>query len=140
VQQGGVLSVNQIGFTRAMGLWASGQRIYLAALAQVWRLENMLRPGECANQHFDRCYVPRNAQTTGDIDVHELAVQPNGRVIFVSTAYSCLAEFDQVHSFRPIWTPPFITKLRRRTAAISTALPCRTASRAMSPRCAAATW
>ena len=111
VQQGGVLSVNQIGFTRAMGLWASEQRIYLAALAQVWRLENMLRPGERANQHFDRCYVPRNAQTTGDIDVHELAVQPNGRVIFVSTAYSCLAEFDQVHSFRPIWTPPFISKL-----------------------------
>ena len=111
VQQGGVLSVNQIGFTRAMGLWASEQRIYLAALAQVWRLENMLRPGERANQHFDRCYVPRNAQTTGDIDVHELAVQPNGRVIFVSTAYSCLAELDQVHSFRPIWTPPFISKL-----------------------------
>lgn len=111
VQGGGVLSVNQIGFTRAMGLWASEQRIYLAALAQVWRLENMLRPGERANQHFDRCYVPRNAQTTGDVDAHELAVQPNGRVIFVNTSYSCLAEFDLVHSFRPIWKPPFISKL-----------------------------
>lgn len=111
VQPGGVLSVNQIGFTRAMGLMASEQRIYLAALAQVWRLENMLRPGERANQQFDRCYVPRNAQTTGDIDVHELAVQPNGRVIFVNTSYSCLAEFDLVHSFRPIWQPPFISKL-----------------------------
>lgn len=111
VQAGDVLSVNQIGFNRAMGLWASQQRIYLAALAQIWRLENMLRPGELANQHFDRCYVPRNAQTTGDVDAHEVAVQPNGRVIFVNTAYSCLAEFDLVHSFRPIWKPTFISKL-----------------------------
>jgi uncharacterized protein (TIGR03032 family) len=111
VQQGGIISVNQIGFTRAMGLWANHQRIYLAALAQIWRLENMLRPGEKANQHFDRCYVPRNAQTTGDIDAHELAAQPNGRVIFVNTSYSCLAEFDLTHSIRPIRKPPFISKL-----------------------------
>jgi uncharacterized protein (TIGR03032 family) len=38
-------------------------------------------------------------------------VQPSGRVIFVNTAYSCLAEFDKTHSFRPIWKPPFISKL-----------------------------
>ena len=111
VQAGGVLSVHQVGFQRAMGLWTSQQRIYLAALAQVWRLENMLKPGERANTHFDRCYVPRNAQTTGDLDIHELTVQPSGRVIFVNTSYSCLAEFDLVHSFRPIWKPKFISKL-----------------------------
>jgi uncharacterized protein (TIGR03032 family) len=111
VQEGGVLSVNQSGFQRAMGLWANPQRIYLAALAQIWRLENMLKPAERANTHFDRCYVPRNAQTTGDVDAHELAVQPGGRVIFVNTSYSCLAELDPVHSFRPIWKPSFISRL-----------------------------
>jgi uncharacterized protein (TIGR03032 family) len=111
VQPNGVLSVNQVGFARAMGLWATPQRIYLAVNAQVWRLENMLRAGQTANQHFDRCYIPRNAQATGEIDLHELAVQPNGRVIFVNTAYSCLAEFDKTHSFRPIWKPSFISKL-----------------------------
>lgn len=110
-QQGGVLSVNQVGFQRAMGLWANQQRVYLAALAQIWRLENMLKAGERANTHFDRCYLPRNAQTTGDLDVHELTVQPNGRVIFVNTSYSCLAELDLVHSFRPLWKPTFISKL-----------------------------
>jgi uncharacterized protein (TIGR03032 family) len=110
-QQGGILSVNQVGFQRAMGLWANQQRIYLATLAQVWRLENMLRPGERANTHFDRCYMPRNAQTTGDLDIHELAVQPSGHVIFVNTSHSCLAELDPVHSFRPIWKPPFISRL-----------------------------
>jgi len=110
-QQGGILSVNQVGFQRAMGLWANQQRIYLASMAQIWRLENMLKPGERANAHFDCCYVPRNAQTTGDLDVHELAVQPTGRVIFVNTSYSCLAELDLVHSFRPIWKPAFISRL-----------------------------
>jgi uncharacterized protein (TIGR03032 family) len=110
-QQGGVLSVNQVGFQRAMGLWANQQRIYLAAVAQIWRLENMLKNGERANTHFDRCYVPRNAQTTGDLDVHELMVQSNGRLIFVNTSYSCLAELDMVHSFRPLWKPTFISKL-----------------------------
>jgi uncharacterized protein (TIGR03032 family) len=111
VQTNGVLSVNQVGFLRAMGLWATPQRIYLAVNAQVWRLENMLKPGQMANEHFDRCYIPRNAQVTGEIDLHEVAVQPDGRVIFVNTAYSCLAEFDKTHSFRPIWKPPFISKL-----------------------------
>ena len=110
-QPNGVLSVNQVGFARAMGLWATPQRIYLAINAQVWRLENMLRPGQTANQHFDRCFIPRNSQTTGEIDLHELAVEPSGRVIFVNTAYSCLAEFDKTHSFRPIWKPSFISKL-----------------------------
>lgn len=110
-QQGGVLSVNQAGFQRAMGLWATQQRIYLATLAQIWRLENMLKAGERANVHFDRCYQPRNAQTTGDVDVHELTVQRSGRVIFVNTSYSCLAELDVVHSFRPVWKPAFISKL-----------------------------
>ena len=111
VQPNGVLSVNQVGFVRAMGLWATPQRIYLAVNAQVWRLENMLKSGQTANEHFDRCYIPRNAQVTGEIDLHELAVQPDGRVIFVNTSYSCLGEFDKTHSFRPIWKPPFISKL-----------------------------
>src|SRR5688572_32997421 len=51
-QPNGVLSVNQVGFVRAMGLWATPQRIYLAVNAQVWRLENMLKPGQMANEHF----------------------------------------------------------------------------------------
>ncbi|MBL4575996.1 MAG: TIGR03032 family protein [Opitutaceae bacterium] len=107
----GGLAIHQAGFPRAMGLSARRQRIYLASLAQIWRLENMLRPGELANQQYDVCYVPRNAQTTGDVDAHEIAVEPDGRVIFVNTSYSCLATLDQVHGFKPIWQPSFISKL-----------------------------
>jgi uncharacterized protein (TIGR03032 family) len=110
----GRLSVFQRNFVRAMGLAATPQRIHLASIAQIWRLENVLGPGQLANQdklHYERLYVPRASFTTGDIDAHELAVGGDGRLIFVNTKYSCLATTDEVHSFKPLWKPPFISKL-----------------------------
>jgi uncharacterized protein (TIGR03032 family) len=86
-------------------------RLYLGSLFQLWRLENMLRPGEIGNQAFDAVLVPRNAQTTGDVDIHEVGVDADGRVIFVNTKYSCLCTLDLTHSFKPIWKPAFISKL-----------------------------
>jgi uncharacterized protein (TIGR03032 family) len=107
----GTVSFNQQNFQRAMGVsWQNG-RLYLGSLFQLWRLENMLRPGELGNQAFDAVLVPRNAQTTGDVDIHELGVDAAGRVLFVNTRYSCLCTPDPVHSFRPIWKPPFISRL-----------------------------
>jgi uncharacterized protein (TIGR03032 family) len=107
----GSLSVHQRNFTRAMGLWCESDRIYVAAVDQLWRLENVLQRTERANQHFDRLYVPRNAQVTGDLDIHEIAVDQSGRVVFVNTKYSCLATFSVAHSFKPLWKPTFISKL-----------------------------
>ncbi|RZJ44875.1 MAG: TIGR03032 family protein [Brevundimonas sp.] len=107
----GTVSFNQQNFVRAMGLCYQPGRLYLGALSQVWRLENMLRPGERANAQFDMAFVPRNAQTVGDVDIHEVGTDAEGRVIFVNTKYSCLATLDLVHSFRPIWKPPFISRL-----------------------------
>jgi uncharacterized protein (TIGR03032 family) len=77
----------------------------------VWRLENVLKSGQIANKQFDRLYVPRNAHTTGDLDIHEIAVDATGRVVFVNTKYSCLATLDPVHSFKPLWRPDFVSKL-----------------------------
>jgi uncharacterized protein (TIGR03032 family) len=107
----GTVSFNQQNFTRAMGVCYQPGRLYLGGLHQVWRLENMLRPGEIANKAFDMALVPRNGQTTGDVDIHEIGTDRAGRVIFVNTKYSCLATLDLNHSFRPIWKPDFISKL-----------------------------
>jgi uncharacterized protein (TIGR03032 family) len=110
----GRLSVFQRNFVRAMGLWASPQRLYLSSIAQIWRLENVLGPGQLANQkqlHYERLYVPRLSYTTGDIDAHELGIDKNDQLIFVNTKYSCLATPDTVHSFKPLWKPPFISKI-----------------------------
>lgn len=98
-------------FERAMGVVGNAQRIYLGGLFQLWRFENVLRPGEAIHKQFDKCYVPRNAQTIGDLDIHELGIRKNGKVVFVNTRYSCLAELSQTHSFKAIWKPDFISKL-----------------------------
>ena len=105
------ISIHQRNFVRAMGVIAQPQRVYVAGLEAVWRLENILRPTEVANRFFDRLFVPRNAQITGDLDVHEMGIDRAGRVIFVNTKYSCLATFNVTHSFRPVWKPKFISKV-----------------------------
>lgn len=98
-------------FERAMGVVGNAQRIYLGGLYQLWRFENVLRANEVVHQQFDKCYVPRNAQTIGDLDIHELGIRKNGKVVFVNTKYSCLAELDQTHSFKAVWKPDFISRL-----------------------------
>lgn len=108
---GGRVSFHQQNYQRAMGLCAQRERLYLGSLFQVWRFENALGPGERANEHFDRLYVPRNVQATGDVDIHELGVDRAGRVIFVNTKHSCLATLSTRYGFTPIWKPPFISKL-----------------------------
>ena len=105
------ISIHQRNFVRAMGLVGQSDRIYVAGIEAVWRLENVLRGHERANQHFDRLYVPRNAQVTGDLDIHELGIEGSGRVVFVNTKYSCLATFSLSQSFKPLWKPTFISKL-----------------------------
>ncbi len=98
-------------FESAMGVIGNAQRIYLGGLYQLWRFENVLRSNEVIHGQYDKCYVPRNAQTIGDVDIHELGIRKNGRVVFVNTKYSCLAELDPTHSFKAIWKPTFISKL-----------------------------
>ena len=49
--------------------------------------------------------------TTGDLDVHDLALDREGKIIFVNTLFSCLATVSPQHSFIPLWQPAFISKL-----------------------------
>ncbi len=111
VRKDQLVSFNQQHFVRAMGVHAQGSRLLIGGLAQIWRLENILQGNELANEHFDRLFVPRNSNTIGDIDIHELAIDKYGRIVFVNTKYSCLATVSQVNSFRPMWKPKFISKL-----------------------------
>ncbi|MGD9723370.1 MAG: TIGR03032 family protein [Pirellulales bacterium] len=104
------LSVFERTFNRAMGLWSDGQTLWLAAAYQLWRFENALAPGELLDG-YDRLFVPRVGYTTGDIDVHDVAVDADGRVQFISTLLSCLATTSERQNFEPLWRPPFVSKL-----------------------------
>ncbi len=106
----GRLTVVERTFDRCMGLWADGQTLWLATRWQLWRFENLLRPGE-VSQGCDRLYVPMTGHTTGDLDVHDVAVDAAGRILFVATLFGCLATLGERCSFTPLWRPPFLSKL-----------------------------
>ncbi len=107
----GQLALHQAQYPQAMGVAGNRDRLYLATLTQIVRLENVLTPDQLANERHDKVYVPRNFQTVGAVDLHELGVQASGRVLFVNTRYSCLCEPSLTHSFKPVWKPSFISKL-----------------------------
>jgi len=110
LREDGRLSVFERTFNRCMGLWGDGQTLYMSTLYQLWKFENALERGEM-HDGYDRVYVPRMAWTTGDVDAHDVALDGQGRVIFVNTLFACLATVSERYSFVPLWTPPFVTKL-----------------------------
>lgn len=97
-------------FDRAMGLYATSERLYLSTKYQLWQLENVLIPGQLY-KGGDKLYVPRIGHTTGDLDIHDLAVDTTGKVIFISSLLNCLATVSQYNSCTPLWKPPFISKI-----------------------------
>ncbi len=106
----GQLTVFERTFNRCMGLWGNGQTLWMSSLYQLWRFENVLRPGQLHNG-CDCLYVPRVGYTTGDLDIHDVAVEAGGRVVFVNTRFGCLATLHERNSFAPLWRPPFLSKL-----------------------------
>lgn len=110
LQPDGRLSVFERTFNRCLGMWSDGQTMWLSTLYQLWRLENYLRPGQ-THQGHDRLFVPQTAHTTGDLDIHDLAVDGTDRVVFVNTLFGCLATLAQRHSFQPLWQPPWQSRL-----------------------------
>ncbi|MGD9856777.1 MAG: TIGR03032 family protein [Planctomycetaceae bacterium] len=110
LQPDGRLSVFERTFNRCMGLWGNGQTLWMSSLYQLWRFENVLEPGQLANG-YDRLYVPQLGYTTGDLDIHDIAVDAGGRVVFVNTLFGCLATTSETHSFVPLWKPPFVSRL-----------------------------
>ncbi len=107
----GKLALHEAQYPQAMGVSGNADRLYLGTLTEIVRLENVLQPGQIANQIHDKVYVPRNRQVVGGIDIHELGIRQDGVIVFVNTRYSCLCQPSLTHSFKPIWKPDFITKL-----------------------------
>ena len=109
-QPNGNISVYERTFNRAMGLWTDTEKLYLATLYQLWRFDNVLEPGQ-VHEGYDRLFVPQMAWTTGDVDIHDIAEDRDGRPVFVNTLFSCLAKVSESHSFAPLWQPPFVSRL-----------------------------
>jgi uncharacterized protein (TIGR03032 family) len=125
----GGLSVFERTFNHCMGLWASrdGRTLWLSSKYQLWRFDQApaavvpYRPAAAegddagvpawTERGYDVAYVPRVGHTTGDIDIHDVAVAADGRVIFVCTLFGCLATLSEHASFQPLWRPSFLSAL-----------------------------
>lgn len=106
----GALAVNERLFDKPMGLFADGDSLVMGCRYQIWQLENRLAPGE-VHRDGDRLYVPSQSHTTGDLNVHDVVRDKQGRLLFINTDFSCLATLRPGYSFEPVWRPPFISRL-----------------------------
>jgi uncharacterized protein (TIGR03032 family) len=106
----GRLSVFERTLERPMGMAVSGSRLAIAAMNQITTFVDAAG-GTPTAEGYDAVYVPQTASFTGDIDVHDIAFDRDGRLVFANTLFSCLAAVSDTHSFRPLWTPPFVSRL-----------------------------
>ncbi|MCP8939444.1 TIGR03032 family protein [Alsobacter sp. SYSU M60028] len=97
-------------FPRTLGMYVDRETLCLGTLYQILRFRNTLQANQ-KHGEADRFYVPRTAWITGDIDVHDMALDKEGRLVFVSSLFCCLATTSDTHSFTPLWRPPFISRL-----------------------------
>ena len=105
----GQLVVDVQSFRKPTGLSSFEGSLLVGTLAHVFRLENILGPGQTLDGIYTHCYIPRIGYFTGIVDTHDVAKTETGEALFVATRYNCLAAASQIHSFRAIWRPPFVT-------------------------------
>jgi uncharacterized protein (TIGR03032 family) len=106
------VSVFERTFARCMGLAVSpdAQTLMLATQYQLLRFDNVVPKGAVQGEH-DALFAPHVAWITGDVDAHDVAIARDGRPVFVNTLFSCVAAVSDGHSFRPLWRPPFVSRL-----------------------------
>ena len=110
VNPSGKLSVFERTFPRCMGMVRHKNEIHMSSLAHIWRFKDVLQAGQ-NHEGYDRCFVPLESRTTGDIDVHDMVVKDDGELNFVCTLFNCVAKVSDQYSFEPVWKPDFISRL-----------------------------
>ncbi len=108
-------------FPQAMGLAVEGAgpalRMAVATATEVTVLANA--PGLAATYParsgaYDALFVPRARYLTGPLDLHDLAwgrYERQTALWAVNTRFSALCLVDATASFRPVWHPPFVSRL-----------------------------
>ncbi|MEB3332133.1 MAG: TIGR03032 family protein, partial [Synechococcaceae cyanobacterium] len=110
VGERGQLKLHGRLFDRPMGLFFDGRALWMVGRRQIWRLDNLLATSAC-HQGGDRLYVPAASFLTGDVNAHEVVIDAGGTLLFVNTAFSCIASLTAGYSFAPTWQPPFLSRL-----------------------------
>ena len=107
----GGLMVNEQYFQKAMGLHYDGDTLFMATLANIYRMKNVLAVDQVMDNQFTDCFIPRTAHFTGALDAHDVGISSDDEVLFVNTRYNCIATTSAIHSFKPVWQPHFISEI-----------------------------
>ena len=128
-EDGGLLNTHFRNLQQPMGLARDGGRLAVGCGIDIWEFHNV--PAVCSkldesdvypstSAKHDACYLPRRSHCTGNIHIHEMAfVHSEGtetknaadELVFVNTAFSCLAKRSEENSFEPTWRPKWIKQL-----------------------------
>ena len=106
----GRLSVFERTLERAMGMAFDGTRLSIASMIQITDFVDAARGAPTADG-YDAVFVPQSASYTADLDIHDLAVDAEGGLVFANTLFSCVATTSAKHSFRVLWKPSFVSRL-----------------------------
>ena len=125
-EDGGVLNTHFRNLSKPMGLARDGGRLAVGCGIDIWEFHNV--PAVCgkldASEDYpnnsakhDACFLPRRSHCTGDIHIHEMAFVNSEtenaphELVFVNTAFSCLAKRSEQNSFEPVWRPKWIEQM-----------------------------
>lgn len=112
IKSDGKLWVFNRDIGHCLGLAISGPDLWVAGGPQIYRYRDaMIAESRRASEGPDAYFVPQLAYFTGDLDTHDVAVDKDGRVLFVNTRFNCLATVSETHSFKALWKPTFISRL-----------------------------
>lgn len=109
----GKLSVFERTLARCMGLGVSAdaRSLLVASEYQIVRFDNVMAGSPAMDNGVDAHFAPHQTWITGDVDVHDIGFGADGRPLFANTLFNCIATVSDGYSFKPVWQPPFISRL-----------------------------
>jgi len=110
--EGTHLNTHFRSFSRPMGMAVVPGKFYLGCRQEILHYVNIAEVADKMTppDGNDAVYLKRQSHTSGEIDIHEMAMGNEG-LWYVNTRFSTLCTLDSHYSFVPRWSPPFITSL-----------------------------
>lgn len=107
---GDVVNTHFRTLPKPMGMVADGSRLIVGTTSQIIDFRNVPSAARrlTPRDKHTACYLPRETHTTGDIDIHEMALLGDD-VYYINTRFSCLCKLSSGYSFEPVWKPNFIS-------------------------------
>ena len=99
-------------FPGATGIAVRDQQLAVASGNEIILFDNarLLADGFPRSPgRFDALFLPYTRHLVGNVDVHDLALDADGRLLFVNTLCSCIATSDARNNFVSLWKPWFIS-------------------------------